>query len=107
MRKRDNRKNRKETIKAFSMILQIGMTMMICMGISMGIGFYIDKLFGTKFWLIIMMVIGILASLRSMLVLTGAYRPGQREGKQGDVRLPESETDGGIEKGKNDAGSQD
>lgn len=96
MRKRDEKKNQRETMKALAMILQIGMTMMICLGISLGIGFYIDKLFGTKFWIIIMMVIGILASLRSMLILTGVYHPGR-----------DADGDDGAEKGQEDESSQD
>ncbi|MEE3467536.1 MAG: AtpZ/AtpI family protein [Eubacterium sp.] len=76
MRKRDDEKNKREVITALSMILQIGLALLVCMGMSLGIGFYLDKLFGTKFILIIFMVIGFLASIRSMLVLTGHYRPG-------------------------------
>ena len=54
------------------MILQIGLAMLTCMGISLAIGYYLDQLLGTKIWVIIMLVIGILASMRS-LVLTGQY----------------------------------
>jgi F0F1-type ATP synthase assembly protein I len=51
--------------------------MMVCLGISIGVGYYLDKLFQTHWILIVMMIIGILASLRSMLILTGAYKPGK------------------------------
>ena len=92
MRKRDDKKNRREIAKAFSMILQIGLTMMICMGISLGIGYYLDKMFGTKWLTIVMMVIGILAALRSMLVLTGVYHPGQSKDKgNGENRNDDSQ----------------
>ena len=76
MRKRDDEKNRQEVMTALAMILQIGLALLVCMGMSIGIGFYLDKLFGTKFILIIFMIIGFLASIRSMLVLTGRYKPG-------------------------------
>ena len=79
MRKRNDSKNRKESVHAFSMILQIGLAMMICMAVSIGIGYYIDQLFHTSFWMVIMLFIGLLASLRSMLVLTGVYRPGEKK----------------------------
>lgn len=82
MRKRDEKKDRKEIIKALSMILQIGLSMMVCMGMSLAIGFYLDKLLGTKFWMIIMMVIGVMASFRSLLVLTGVYHPGRGREKE-------------------------
>ena len=83
MRKRDEAKNRREIIHALSMIMQIGLSMMVCILIGYGL----DKLFGTKCFMVIMMFIGILASLRSMLVLTGQYHPGStkketQEGKQ-------------------------
>ena len=76
MRKRDDEKNKREVMTALAMLLQIGLALLVCMGMSIGIGFYLDKLFGTKFILIIFMVIGFLASIRSMLILTGRYRPG-------------------------------
>lgn len=73
MKKRDKQRERREVIHALSMILQIGLSMLTCMGISLAIGYYLDQLLGTKIWVIIMLVIGILASMRSLLVLTGQY----------------------------------
>ena len=73
MKKRDKQRERREVIHALSMILQIGLAMLTCMGISLAIGYYLDQLLGTKIWVIIMLVIGILASMRSLLVLTGQY----------------------------------
>lgn len=84
MKKRDEDKNRREVVHAFSMILQIGLAMMICMAVSIGIGYYIDKLFDTGYWMVIMMFVGILASLRSMLVLTGVYHPGGKKEKESE-----------------------
>lgn len=82
MKRRDKDKNRREVAHAFSMILQIGLAMMICMAVSIGIGYYIDRLFHTNFWMVIMLFIGMLASLRSMLILTGVYRPGEKKEKK-------------------------
>lgn len=73
MKKRDKQRERREVIHALSMILQIGLAMLTCMGISLAIGYYLDQLLGTKIWVIIMLVIGILASMRSLLVLAGQY----------------------------------
>ena len=78
MRKRDEEKNKREVMTALAMILQIGLAVLVCMAMSIGIGWYLDKLFGTKFILIIFMVIGFLASIRSMMVLTGRYKPGEK-----------------------------
>ena len=57
MKKRDEEKNRREVVHAFSMILQIGLAMMICMAVSIGIGYYIDRLFHTSYWMVIMMFV--------------------------------------------------
>lgn len=94
MRKRDNKKNRRDIVKAYSMFLQITLAIMVCLGVSLGIGYYLDRLFGTRFIILVMMVIGMLASLRSMLVLTGAYKPGEKK-------------DSGPEKGNADEGGED
>lgn len=77
MRKRDDKKNRKEIFRSLAMILQMGLAMLTCMGMSMAIGYYIDRLFGTKYWIMIMLLIGIMAAIRSLLVLSGRYTPGE------------------------------
>ena len=82
MRKHDSEKNKREVMTALALILQIGLAILVCMAMSMGIGYYLDKLFGTKFIIIIFMVIGFLASIRSMLVLTGHYHPGEKSSKK-------------------------
>ena len=82
MRKRDEEKNKREVMTALAMILQIGLAVLVCMAMSIGIGWYLDKLFGTKFILIIFMVIGFLASIRSMMVLTGRYKPGEKSSSE-------------------------
>lgn len=97
MKKRDEAKNRKEIIQALSMVMQIGLSMMVCMSLSLLIGYGIDRLAGTKFWVVVMMFVGILASLRSMLVLTGQYHPGQEKEKKVDSQEQPAEkenTDG-------------
>lgn len=70
MRKRDKKKERREILSALAMITQIGLAMMTCMVISFGIGFYLDRLLGTKYWVMIFLLIGIMASIRSLFILT-------------------------------------
>ena len=65
MKKRDKQRERREVIHALSMILQIGLAMLTCMGISLAIGYYLDQLLGTKIWVIIMLVIGRCAAFLS------------------------------------------
>lgn len=78
MRKRDKKKEKKEILSALAMITQIGLAMMTCMAISFGIGYYIDRLVGTRFWVMIFLVIGILASIRSLFILTGRFQPSDK-----------------------------
>ncbi len=70
---RDKKKNQREIIHALTMVLQIGLSMMTCVGLSMAIGYYIDRLFGTRYGIIIMLFVGILAAIRSLFILTGRY----------------------------------
>lgn len=94
MRERDKAKNRKETMHALAMILQIGLSIMVCMGMSLAIGYYIDRLFVTKIWVPIMMVVGILAAIRSMLVLAGHYKPGSSSGESVGNRKGQKDENG-------------
>lgn len=71
MKKRDKKRENKEILRALAMFTQIGLAMMTCMGISFGIGYYIDRLAGTRYWVMIFLLIGILASIQSLFILTG------------------------------------
>lgn len=71
MKKRDKKRENKEILRARAMLTQIGLAMMTCMGISFGIGYYIDRQAGTRYWVMIFLLIGILASIRSLFILTG------------------------------------
>ena len=96
MKKRDKQRERREVIHALSMILQIGLAMLTCMGISLAIGYYLDQLLGTKIWVIIMLVIGILASMRSLLVLTGQY--GSSGSKEKETPAEQEDSHAGSKK---------
>ncbi len=71
MKKRDKKQENKQIIQALAMVTQIGLSMLTCMGISLAIGYYLDQRLGTKCWVIIMLIIGILAAIRSLFILTG------------------------------------
>ncbi|WP_026834451.1 AtpZ/AtpI family protein [Eubacterium xylanophilum] len=92
MRKRDTKKTNKEILQALFMITQMGLSMLTCMGISIAIGILLDNHFGTKFCVLIMLVIGIMASIRSMMILTGKI-----------VTKGDSDTEEQSERGKEDA----
>ncbi len=93
MKKRDEKKERKEIFGALAMIMQIGLSMMTCMGISFAIGYYVDQALGTKFWVLTMLVIGIMASIRSLFILTGKIASTEDDQKN-------------ISKGDSDEGSK-
>lgn len=82
MKKRDKKSEHKEIIRALAMLTQIGLAMMTCMGISFGIGYYIDRLAGTRYWVMIFLLIGILASIRSLFILTGRLKPSEETVKK-------------------------
>lgn len=97
MKKRDKKRENKEILSALAMITQIGLAMMTCMGLSFVIGLYIDRLAGTKFWVMIMLIIGIMASIRSLFILTGKIRSTQSEGQEGTESSVKEEQDEGSE----------
>ncbi len=71
MKKRDKKKEQKDILKGIAMIMQIGFSIMTCMALSFAIGYYIDQRFHLTVFVPIMLLVGILASIRSMLILTG------------------------------------
>lgn len=71
MKKRDKKRENREILSALAMVTQIGLAMITCMGISLALGIYIDGRFGTKIWTIVMLIIGIMAAIRSLFILTG------------------------------------
>lgn len=102
MKKRDKKRERREIVNALAMLLQIGLAMMTCMAMSFGIGFYLDRLLGTKYWVVIFLLIGILASIRSLFILTGKLKLTEPSHKDAEGE-PEH---GPAVKGESDAGSK-
>jgi F0F1-type ATP synthase assembly protein I len=90
MRKRNKKREKRELLSALAMITQIGLSMMTCMALSFAIGYYIDRLCGTKYWVMIFLLIGILAALRSLFILIGRIQPEKPPAKE--------ESDAGSEK---------
>jgi F0F1-type ATP synthase assembly protein I len=67
------KKNNSEVLKALVMITQIGLSLMTVMAISLYIGYWLDKLCGTRFIVIIMMFIGMGASVRNIIMLAKSF----------------------------------
>ena len=80
------KKNNSEVLKAFAMITQIGLSLMTVMAISLYIGYWLDKLCGTRFIIIIMMFIGMGASVRNIIMLAKSFaeKDSKTEGKNNE-----------------------
>ena len=102
MKKRDKKRENKEIIRALAMLTQIGLAMMTCMGISFGIG-YIDRLAGTRYWVMIFLLIGILASIRSLFILTGRLQSSEEAVKKAAVEAAATSKEESDEGSKTDA----
>lgn len=83
MRKRKS--NRGEIVQAFAMLTQIALAMMSSMAISLFIGWWLDRLCGTRFIIAIMLVIGIAASIKSMFTITKGLIHKQEKAEDSDI----------------------
>ncbi len=99
MRKRNREKEKREIISAIAMVSQIGLAMMTCMAMSFGFGYYLDRLLGTKYWIMIFLLIGIMASIRSMFILTKRFQTTDSRSMGADTN--------DHQKGEPDAGSKE
>jgi len=54
-------------IRAFSLLTQIGVTIVACIGLGILIGWFLDNLLGTSPWLLLVFTIfGIVAAMKSI-----------------------------------------
>lgn len=61
----------REIIKNFSLISQLGISMVVPILMCLFLGIWLDKTFGTEpLFLIIFIILGVLSSFRNMYVLT-------------------------------------
>ena len=67
-------------IKMLSLVTQIGITMLTSVFLCMAIGMWIDKHFSTNLFLFFL-ILGIMASIRSMFITLKPLLKGEREKK--------------------------
>ena len=67
-------------IKMLSLVTQIGITMLTSVFLCMAIGLWIDKHFSTNLFLFFL-ILGIMASIRSMFITLKPLLKGEREKK--------------------------
>lgn len=83
--------NKWEVLEGLALITQIAMAMMVSMGISIAIGYWLDDFFGTKFCIVIMVFIGIGAAIKSMFNVTKGFYSKQTEDGAGEGRKKDSD----------------
>lgn len=59
--------------KAFVMVFQISISMIVPMVMCGAGGYYLDKILGTGFLFILLLILGILAAFRNVYVLTKSF----------------------------------
>ena len=65
---------KKDTIKAWSLVIQLGISMIIPIIFCLFIGRWIDRFFGTKpIFMIIFIIMGVAAGFRSVYMLTKEF----------------------------------
>lgn len=67
------KKEDKKVLKAFSLVSQVGLTMITPVLISSFIGLKLDQWFATGYWFIIFLIMGVLAAFRSLYFLTREF----------------------------------
>ena len=68
MRKNDRDRNvTSDFAKAFALLAQMGITIAVCIGLSILIGYYLDRFLGTSPWLLLLFILfGIIAAFKSI-----------------------------------------
>lgn len=59
--------------KAWVMVFQISCSMIVPMAMCGALGWYLDAKFGTGFWFIIFLLLGIMAAFRNVYQLTKSF----------------------------------
>ncbi len=67
------KKEDRKVLRAFSMVSQIGISMIVPVLISGFIGLKLDQWLSTSFWFIIFLIMGVMAAFRSLYFLTRQF----------------------------------
>ena len=69
-----DKQDRKNLAKAMSMMSQIAFTIISCVGISVFIGYWVDRLFGTEpIFIIVMSLFGVVSAIWGMVKLAQQF----------------------------------
>ena len=62
-----NKNNNNGFAKAFALLAQMGVTIAVCIALSIFIGYQLDRFLGTSPWLLLLFILfGIIAALKSI-----------------------------------------
>ena len=68
MKRKDN-----ETLRAWTLVLQVGISMMVPVFVGFFIGRWLDGLFSTSFLMLVFLALGFLAAIRNTYLLLRDY----------------------------------
>ena len=64
---KNNKSATSDFAKAFALLAQMGITIAVCIGLSILIGYYLDRFLGTSPWLLLLFILfGIIAAIKSI-----------------------------------------
>ena len=66
-------KEKSKIFKTFTMLLQIGISMMVPIFLCVGLGSFLDEKFGTAFLFPIFLILGFLSAIRNVYILTRTF----------------------------------
>ena len=67
MPKKNDKSVTSDFAKAFALLAQMGITIAVCIGLSILIGYYLDRFLGTSPWLLLLFILfGIIAAFKSI-----------------------------------------
>lgn len=67
------KKSSRKVGKSFSMVLQIGISVLTPIFLCVFIGVKLDQYLGTKYWTILLMVLGIMAAFRNVYLMVRTF----------------------------------
>lgn len=83
-------KSNRSLIKALAMITQIGLSMLTPIFLCVFGGRWLDETFQTKYWLIILLILGVLAAFRNVFYLTKSFYAKDKEREDAELQYFES-----------------
>ena len=64
---KSNRNVTSDFAKAFALLAQMGITISVCIGLSIVFGYFLDRFLGTSPWLLLLFILfGIIAAIKSV-----------------------------------------